>query len=115
MPKTTDVELTDVKYENGQYTFHVSQEMAENNPTINFRIKYKDDVITIDGVEHPTDLYVYTKGVISAVIPITHADSFIQSIMLTYPGQQTIVQDANTRAATKAVSYTHLDVYKRQG
>ena len=103
VPKTIDVELTDVKYENGQYTFHVDQETAENNPTINFRIKYKDDVITIDGVEHPTDLYVYTKGVISAVIPITHADSFIQSIMLTYPGQQTIVQDANTRAAAKEV------------
>ena len=97
VPKTTDIELTDVKYENGQYKFHVSQETAVNNPTITFRIKYKDDAITVDGVTQPTDLYVYTKGVISAVIPITHADSFIQSIMLTYPGQLEVSQDGGTR------------------
>lgn len=96
--KTTDVEVINVKYENGQYSFHVDQETAVNNPTITFRIKYKDDVATIEGVEHPTDLYVYTKGVISAVIPNTHADSFIQSIILTYPGQLKISQDGGTCA-----------------
>lgn len=103
--KITDVPVENVIYIDGVYKFHISQEMAEQNKS-DFRIKCENKSVSVDGVEYPADLYVYSNGIVSTSLPITNSDSYIVSVFLTYPGETTVVSDGGT-------SQTPLDVLER--
>lgn len=104
--KVTNEKIDGVAYEEtnpgaGTYTIHITQEMIEatENGTINFRILYDKDKVTIDGTETEPAFYASIRGITGITFPYGTADSYIETILLMYPGQDTIISDGGTTAA----------------
>lgn len=110
--KTTNIEVPMESYLEtmrgaGNYTFHVSQEdIDERTGNINFRILFDTDAVEIEGSEQGTQYYTFDKSVISIQFPLGGADSFIESVLLSYPGQEQVISDGDTMT-------TPVQVYER--
>ncbi len=89
----------------GTYTFTMSQEMLDalEDGTAQFRITYRDDVLEIDGVRYTAGQYAAQYGVIGIRFPSGTADSYIETVLLMYPGDKEVRQDGGTIAAPARV------------
>ena len=96
--KLTDVTYHETKQGVGTYTVAISQELIDqaDHGTIDFRILYSDDAVTIDGAQIGCASYAQSYGVVGITYPYGTADSYIRTAMLMYPGQNKIYSDGDT-------------------
>lgn len=78
----------------GTYTYTVSQDMLGvlTNDKVDFRL-------TFDGNSYTAalkELYAAANGHVSTALPMVLSGSYIESVLLVYPGENTVVQDAGT-------------------
>ena len=103
--KVTNVEVTPDSYQQigtsgdgygyGDYTYTVSQDTLDRlgNGTLRFRITFdQDDSRTGSRKEN----FTAKNGHVSISLPLAASGSYIESIVLTYPGQEKTFQDAGT-------------------
>lgn len=104
VPKVTNTEITADSYaETGQsangfsygtYTYTVTQNILDalTSGKLDFRLTFGDDSYTTASKE----LYAANNGQVSTSLPMVLSGSYIESVLLVYPGEGVIVQDAGT-------------------
>lgn len=94
--KTTDTLLTgNYDTDSRLYTIHVEPELIPEDGILDFRIKYDKEFV--DGTNTPYPNYVQGNAIVSAFLPLAFRGTYIEHVLLTYPGQAQIYQDAGTR------------------
>lgn len=83
----------------GTYTLTLSQEKLDSikEPGVDFRILYDKPTVVIDGKERHAQKYAVDHGIIGITFPMGNADSYIETILLMYPGGDTIVSHGGTQ------------------
>lgn len=77
------------------YTVHVAPELIPADGRLDFRIRYDEEFVDGGNTSYPD--YVQRNAIVSAFPVKTLHDTYIENVLLTYPGQTRIYQDAGTR------------------
>ena len=92
----TETGKSDAGFSYGTYTYAVSQEYLDSleNGEISFRV-------TFDGTNQEVStktMWSQQNGHVSVTLPLITSGSYIESVILTYPGPDQVRQDGNTIA-----------------
>lgn len=84
----------------GTYTIHIPQDLLDRtaNGNLDFRITYNKETVKIDGVNRNPEQYATDFGILGITFPYGSSDSYIESIMLMYPGDDVVLSEAGTIA-----------------